>query len=88
MYAQNATGANSGWQDRGDWTVPAGQTPVVTADSVTPNNGTGTTQTFTLAYSDTAGATDLGQLWVWVNETFAPSAANSCMLYYVRARTR
>jgi hypothetical protein len=85
MYAQNATGASSGWQDRGDWTVPAAPTPIVTADSSTPGTGTGATQTFAMAYSDSAGATDLSQLWVWINATFAPSAANSCMLYYVRA---
>ena len=36
MYATNGT-QTSGWQTRGSWTVPASATPVVTADSVTPN---------------------------------------------------
>jgi Zn-dependent metalloprotease len=83
MYAANATGANSGWQDRGDWTVPA-VIATITANSVTPSSGSGATQTFALQYSDSLGATDLLTTWVWFNATFAPSAANSCLLYYNR----
>jgi hypothetical protein len=85
MYAQNASGANSGWQTRGTWTVPAPPPPSVTADSVTPNSGTGATQAFALQYSDTLGATDLATMWVWFNATLAGSSANSCMLFYTRA---
>jgi hypothetical protein len=77
MYATNGTQA-SGWQTRGTWTVPS----PVTADSVTPNAGTGATQTFALAYGDTAGAADLRQTWVWFNPTFSSSSAHSCLLYY------
>jgi hypothetical protein len=80
MYATNGT-QTSGWQTRGTWTVPAAATPVVTADSETPSAGTGATQTFALAYSDTAGATDLRQTWVWFNPTFS-SSAHSCLMYY------
>jgi hypothetical protein len=81
MYATNGT-QSSGWQARGTWTVSAGPVPVVTADTVTPNGGTGATQTFQLAYSDTAGAGDLQQTWVWFNPTFASSSAHSCLAYY------
>jgi hypothetical protein len=84
MYVTNGT-QNSGWQTRGTWTVPAGSTPVVTADLVTPNSGSGTTQTLALAYSDAAGASDLTQVWAWINATFSSTAANSCMVHYVRA---
>jgi len=81
MFATNGT-QSSGWQPRGTWTVPATPPPVVTADSVTPDAGTGATQTFTLAYGDTAGAADLHQTWVWFDGTFASSASNSCLVYY------
>jgi hypothetical protein len=81
MYGTNGT-QNSGWQDRGDWTVSG---PVVTAVSATPNTGSGATQTFALQYGDTAGSTNLTQAWVWFNATFAASGANSCMVYYDRA---
>jgi probable HAF family extracellular repeat protein len=84
MYAANRSGANSGWNDRGDWTVPV-VTAVVTADSVTPASGSGTTQTFALQYSDTLGAADLSTTWVWFNATFSNNSSNSCMLYYNRA---
>jgi len=83
MYAVNGTGTSSGWQDRGDWTVP-GAGIAVTADSVTPNVGSGASQLFALQYSDTLGATDLSTVWVWFNATFASSSSNSCMLYYNR----
>jgi hypothetical protein len=85
MYAAKASGQNSGWQQRGTWTVPPGAAPVVTADSVTPNTGTGASTVFALQYSDTAGFADLSTTWVWVNATFATSAANSCLVYYNRA---
>jgi hypothetical protein len=90
MYATNTGSANSGWRDRGDWTVPSTTfAPVtVTADSATPNAGSGMTQTFALRYSDTLGATDLSTAWVWFNATLASSAANSCLVYYDRAAAR
>jgi len=83
MYAQSPA-ANSGWQTRGTWTVPIGTGPLVTADTATPDTGSGPTQTFVLQYSDTLGATDLTTTWVWFNATFASTSANSCMLYYNR----
>jgi hypothetical protein len=58
---------------------------VVTADSVTPNAGSGSSQTFAFQYSDTAGATDLSTSWAWINASFAASSANSCLFYYTRA---
>src|SRR5579872_7122940 len=82
MFGTNGS-VNSGWQTRGTWTVPAAAI-TVTADSVTPSSGSGVSQMFALQYSDTAGATDLTQVWVWINSSFASSAANSCMMYYVR----
>jgi hypothetical protein len=88
MFAQNAGGVNTGWQTRGTWTVPgtpAAGAPAVTADSATPNSGSGASQTFALRSSDTRGAANLQTAWVWFNETFASVSSNSCMLYYDRA---
>jgi hypothetical protein len=86
MYAANGT-ANSGWQTRGTWTVPAVAvaTAAVTADAATPSSGTGTTQNFALAYSNTNGATGVSTAWVWFNPTLAGSSANSCLAYVNRS---
>jgi hypothetical protein len=82
MYASNGT-ANSGWQDRGDWTA-TGVGNAVTADSATPSSGSGSTQSFALAYSSTLGATNVLTTWVWFTPTLAQTAASSCLVYYDR----
>jgi hypothetical protein len=85
MYAASSAGPNSGWQTRGSWTVPG---VTVTAETVTPNSGSGSWETFALQYSDTLGAADLATTWVWFNATFASSAAGSCLVYYEQATNR
>jgi hypothetical protein len=87
MYTVNLMGANSGWHDRGDWTVPT-VVATITADSATPSAGTGAAQAFALQYSDSAGATDLATTWAWFSATLASSAANSCLTYYDRPGNR
>ena len=57
-------------------------TGVPSAVSVTPNLGTVANQTFALQYSDTAGASSLQTVWVYINATLANPASNSCLLYY------
>jgi len=58
----------------------------VTADSLAPASGSGASQTFTLQYADTHGATDLATVWVWFTSNFnTGSSANSCLLYYASA---
>ena len=64
------------------YTPPAA---VVTADSVTPASGSGTSQTFALQYASNLGATNLSTVWAWFNSTFASSSANSCLVYYNRS---
>ena len=59
--------------------------PAVTAVSVTPNSGLGSSGTFQLLYSDTLGAADLQTAWIWFTPSFGASAANTCMLYYNQA---
>ena len=51
MRATSVRGPTTGWLPRGAWTVGA----IVEAISVTPNSGTGMTQTFTAAFSDSLG---------------------------------
>jgi hypothetical protein len=83
MYATDTAGSNSGWQQRGAWTVPGGAGPA--AVSVTPSSGSGTSQAFALEYSDTSGTASLEQVWVYFNATLANPASNACLLYYSAA---
>jgi uncharacterized protein (TIGR03437 family) len=81
LYAADVSGPNTGWQQRGTWTVP-GVTITVTANSVTPSSGSLASQTFALQYSDTAGVASLQLAYAYFNATLASSASNSCFLYY------
>ena len=54
-------------------------TPTVV--SVTPNSGSGASQTFALQYSDTAGAANLQAAYVWFSANLT-TPTSSCMLYY------
>ena len=80
MYAVDVSG-NSGWQQEGAWTVSSSVGTPATV-SVTPNSGSGASQTFTLQYSDSAGAGSLQQVWVYFNSTLANPASIACLLYY------
>jgi hypothetical protein len=55
LFAASASG-NSGWVQQGTWGASAGPPTVV---SVTPNSGSGASQTFSAVYSDPNGAGDL-----------------------------
>jgi hypothetical protein len=91
MDAVSNAGTSSGWPDRGDWTVPAGTPPPpagVSAVSASPNSGSGTSQTFSLVYSDSAGASDLATAWLWFTPTFSTNSSaflNTCFMYYQRS---
>ncbi len=81
LYAADLSGANSGWQQLGTWTVPGGASGPA-AVSVTPSSGSVASQTFALQYSDTAGAASLQTVWAYFNGTLASPATNTCLLYY------
>jgi hypothetical protein len=81
LHAVDVSGANSGWQQLGAWTVTSTAGTPATV-SVSPNSGSGTSQTFAFEYSDTAGAASLEQAWAYFNATLANPATTSCMLYY------
>jgi beta-propeller repeat-containing protein len=87
IYGEDVSGVNTGWQQRGTWSVPV-IAATVTADSTFPSSGSGSNQTFALQYSDSAGAASLRWVWVWFNPILSGTALNSCMLYYDRAANR
>jgi Beta-propeller repeat len=55
---------------------------VPTAVSASPSSGSGLNQTFTLQYSDTAGAASLQLAWVYFTASLANPDSQSCLLYY------
>ena len=81
LYAADVSGANTGWVRETTWTVPSSGSGTPLVVSVTPGNGTGLTQSFTLQYSDTAGASELQKVWAWFTVSTA-SSVSSCVLYY------
>ncbi len=79
VYMEVYDGAgDSGWQQRGNWTVPANGLPSV--DSVTPNSGSGSTATFVFQYSDPAGYAAITSSQILISDVL--SVAGGCYLFY------
>jgi len=79
MYASDYSyGINTGWVQRGTFTVGAATTPVV--NSVAPSSGSGASQRFTITASDAGGGSVVDNLSV----LFAPTLnlVNACYLVY------
>jgi hypothetical protein len=77
VAAEDSAGACSGWKAVGSWTIPgANQPPTVV--SMTPNSGTGTSQTFSFVTSDPNGAADLARTHISFNST--TNAAAYCYM--------
>jgi hypothetical protein len=74
-------GVSSSWATVGSWTVTGGSP---TADSVTPPSGLGTSQTFTLAVSDSASPLNIVGMSVLVTAGAPSSVANACYVVYSR----
>ena len=85
LYAASKSGGNSGWWDRGDWTVPAAPVVAVTADAASPASGSGARSAFALTYANTQGAGGLTSTWVWFSSSLSTSSAGSCLAYYTPA---
>jgi hypothetical protein len=83
MMATSDEGAATDLQAAGTWTVPGGA--VVTANSVTPSSGSGSSGAFTFQYGDTAGATDLASTYAWFNTTGSATSVASCLVRYDEA---
>jgi len=81
MEASSPAGT-SGWQQKGAWTVPV----TVQAVSVSPTSGSGTTQTFSLQFSDSSGAADFTSVSALVSSSLTP--VGSCEVdYYLASNT-
>jgi len=80
LYASD-TGSSTGWIAKGGWsiTIPP---PQPSADTVSPNGGSGASQTFTLVYSDTQSAANLTGAAVLFQT--GVTAANACYVVYDR----
>ncbi len=85
MYSADGDGSiNTGWVQRGTYTVAALSPPVPSADSVTPDGGSGFVQTFTFVFSDSQSATNLAAAAMLFAPVLAPD--NSCFVVYDRNR--
>ena len=81
IYMQVSDGQNSGWQLNGSWTATLPE--VLTAVSVTPNSGSGSTRSFAFQFYDPAGATNISTTSMIIGTSL--SGVTSCYLFYARA---
>jgi len=81
IYMEIYDGQDSGWQEKGSWTVSAVANlgPV----SVAPASGTGSSQSFSFVFTDPKGYGSISSISVVIAPTL--TAAGSCYLYYARA---
>jgi hypothetical protein len=82
MEAIGASG-NSGWVLQGTWTTAARQT--LTAGSISPINGTGLSQTFSLSFPDANGVSDIGKGFVLFNASL--TGASACYVEFVAPKS-
>jgi hypothetical protein len=78
LYAADS-GSNTGWVSEGSWTVTI-PPPQPSANTVSPNASSGSSQTFTFVFSDTQSASNLTGMAM----LFAPSLTftNACYVVY------
>ncbi len=81
VYVADTGGLNSGWITAGTWSTGQVSPPSVT--SVTPNAGSGPSQTFSVILSDTNGNADIASALLLVNSTL--NGQNACFISYNRA---
>jgi subtilisin family serine protease len=82
MSAQDVAGTSSVWTSRGTWTLGTVVNSPPTTISVTPNSGTGLTQSFAFVYSDPNGFADLAATYVIINAGL--DSRNGCYIAYYR----
>ncbi|MGA3026769.1 MAG: choice-of-anchor D domain-containing protein [Bryobacteraceae bacterium] len=78
MEAIGASG-NSGWMLEGTWTTAPRQT--LTTGPISPINGTGLSQTFTLSYPDANGVSDIAKGLVLFS-TSSSTSVNACYIEF------
>ena len=78
LAASGTTGSSTGWIERGAWTIPDTE---VQAVSVAPNSGSGVSQLFAFAYTDSFGvAADLSVAQVRFGTS--STSVGSCTVHY------
>jgi len=85
LYGADGDGSiNTGWVQRGTYSVNTVAPPLPSVDSVSPSGGAGTSQTFSFVFSDSQNINNLSAAAILI----APSltAANSCFVIYDRNR--
>lgn len=82
--ADNDGSINTGWVQKGTYTVNTVAAPVPTADSVTPSGGAGPHQTFSFVFSDSQSSANLSGAAMLFSSTL--TGPNSCFLVYDRNR--
>ena len=78
MYATGNLGTTVGWTQKGTWTRATSSAPTLV--SLTPSSGSGTSQTFSMVYSDPNGVPDLKTTRVMFNTSV--SAGSACYVTY------
>ena len=78
-YMEVYDGVDSGWVQKGTWTVPAGSGPPSPV-SVTPSSGSGAAQTFSFVYTDPGGASKIVFTQIDISATLVVGGA--CYIYY------
>jgi hypothetical protein len=82
QFAADAASGGSGWQQIGTWN-DTGDPKVVELISITPNSGTGISQTFSAVVRDGDGAATIAFAQLVINGTL--SGTNGCFIHYDRA---
>jgi len=80
LYASELA-TNSGWTTVGSWTVTGGAS---TANSVSPNSGSGTSPTFLFTVSDSSSQTNVTGMSMLLTSGAPANIANACYLVYNR----
>jgi Beta-propeller repeat len=80
LFASEAF-ANSGWTTVGTWTVTGGAS---TANSVSPNSGSGTSQTFLFTVADSSSQTNVTGMQMLLTSGAPTNITNACYLVYNR----
>jgi|GEM_PF-3525795 len=85
MYGADGDGSiNTGWVQKGTYTVDVVSPPVPAVDSVSPSSGSGLTQAFTFVFSDTQSSANLSAAAILFGTALV--AEDSCFVVYDRNR--
>jgi Beta-propeller repeat len=78
MYASDLSGASTGWQQMGTYTVATGGIPA--ANSVVPSSGSGPGQRFSVQVSDAGGSSFITDIAVLFSSSV--NTTNACFIIY------